>query len=290
MKISIIFLSVLLIFSFSAYFFVKEVMIAKPAVCKSCHFIKPFYNKWERSTHKMVPCLKCHEYGPLNALSGQLRYIAGTYNPRPLTNVPDSNCLQSGCHEKRLIESKVNIPKWNIVFDHKPHFTQHRRGITLHCRSCHSDIVQGEHMKVSMNVCFLCHLNIGDKKEHKKRCTVCHSDLKRNVRYKGMPFEHLKPLEKGYLCISCHISVKIEESTVVPKEKCFFCHVDKADQHKDPEFIHQQHISKKQIDCFFCHQFVEHGNIKLEKNMEKIIKGQPRDENDQNKNLSPGSC
>ena len=290
MKISIIFLSVLLIFSFSAYFFVREVMITKPAVCKSCHFIKPFYNKWERSTHNMVPCLKCHEYGPLNAFSGQLRYIVGTYNPRPLTNVPDSNCLQSGCHEKRLIESKVNIPKWNIVFDHKPHFTQHRRGINLHCRSCHSDIVQGEHMKVSMNVCFLCHLNIQDSKEHKKRCTVCHNDLKRNVRYNGMPFEHLKPLEKGYLCISCHISVKIEESTGVPKEKCFFCHVDKADQHKDPEFIHQQHISKKQIDCFFCHQFVEHGNFKLEKNMEKIIKGQPRDENDQNKNLSPGSC
>ncbi len=290
MKVSVIFLSVLLIFSLSTYFFVKEVMITRPSICKSCHFIKSFYNKWERSTHKMVPCLKCHEYGPLNALSGQMRYIVGTYNPRPLTSVPDSNCLQSGCHERRLIESKVSIPKWNIVFDHKPHFTQQRRGITLHCRSCHSDIVQGEHMKVSINVCFLCHLNIGDNKEHRKRCTVCHSDLKRNVRYRGILFEHLKPLDNGYLCISCHISVKIEESTAVPKEKCFFCHVDKAEHRKDAGFVHQQHVTKKQIDCFFCHQFVEHGNIKLERNMEKIIKGKPRGRKGKDELLSPENC
>jgi hypothetical protein len=290
MKIAAIFFGVLLIFSFSAYFIVKEVMIIKPAVCGACHFIKPFYNKWERSTHKMVPCLKCHEYGPLNALSGQLRYIVGTYNPRPLTNVPDSNCLQSGCHEKRLIESKVNIAKWNIVFDHKPHFTQHRRGINLHCRSCHSDIVQGEHMKVSINVCFLCHLNVRDNQEHKKRCTVCHSTLKRNVTYRGIAFEHLKPMEKGYLCISCHISVKIQEGAFVPKEKCFFCHVDKAEHYRDTGFVHQEHVTKKQIDCFFCHQFLEHGNVRMEKNMERIIRGKHRPEKGPNINLSPENC
>lgn len=288
MKISIIFIALLLIFSLTTYIFVKEVMVANPSVCRSCHFITPFYNKWERSTHKMVPCLKCHEYGPLNALSGQLRYIVGTYNPRPVTNVPDSNCLQGGCHEKRLIESKVNISKWNIVFDHRPHFTQHRRGMTLHCRSCHSDIVQGEHMKVSMNVCFLCHLNIRDTKEHRKRCTVCHNELKRNVRYKGFAFEHLKPLERGYLCISCHVSVKIEESAV-PKEKCFFCHVE-SEKHGDAGFIHDRHVRKKQIDCFFCHQLVEHGNVELEKNLEKIIRGRQYDEKDRRRNLSPDSC
>lgn len=265
-------------------------MVTNPGICRYCHFITPFYNKWERSTHNKVPCLKCHEYGPLNAVSGQLRFIAGTYNPRPLTNVPDSKCLQPGCHDRRLIESRVNLTKWNIVFDHKPHFILHRRGINLHCRSCHSDIVQGEHMKVSMNVCFLCHLNVQDTTEHKKRCTVCHNEPKKSVRYRGVPFNHIKPLEKGYLCISCHISVKIGDGSV-PKEKCFFCHIDRTERYKDAGFIHRQHVTKKQIDCFFCHQFVEHGNIRLEKNLEDIIKGKSKDNKESDKKTdSPDRC
>jgi hypothetical protein len=287
MKIAAIILSVVLIFSITIYFFVKEVMVSRPAVCKYCHFIAPFYNKWERSTHNMVPCLKCHEYGPLNALSAQLRFIAGTYNPRPLTNVPDSNCLQHGCHERRLVESKVIFTRWNIAFDHKPHFTQHRRGINLHCRSCHSDIVQGEHMKVSTNVCFLCHLNVQDTTEHTKRCTVCHKDPKPNFIYKGNVYSHTKPLEAGYLCISCHVSVKIGEGSV-PKERCFFCHIDRAEKIKDAEFVHQHHVTKKQIDCFFCHEFVQHGNIRLEKNLEEIIKGKLRKPEDKNSGRPEG--
>jgi len=269
MKVTVIFLSVLLVLSIITYFFAKEVMIAKPAICKVCHFITPFYNKWERSTHNMVPCLKCHEYGPLNAFSGQLRFIAGTYNPRPLTNVPDAKCLQSGCHDRRLIESKVNISRWNIVFDHRPHFTGQVRGINLHCRSCHSDIVQGEHMKVSMNVCFLCHLNMKEAVDQKGRCTVCHSELKRTVRYGGMLFNHLKAVGNGYSCERCHVSVKIGDGGV-PKEKCFFCHINRTEKYRDVSFVHRQHVTRKQIDCFFCHNFVEHGSGRLAKDIERL--------------------
>jgi hypothetical protein len=268
-KITAIVISVLLVFSLTTYFFAREVMVTQPGICKYCHFIEPFYNKWERSTHNMVPCLKCHEYGPLNALSGQLRFILGTYNPRPLTNVPDSKCLQTGCHQMRLIESKVIFTRWNIVFDHKPHFTQQPRGINLHCRSCHSDIVQGEHMKVSINVCFLCHLNPRDTAEPGKRCTVCHSELKVNVQYKGTSFKHIQPLAKGYLCSSCHTSVMIGAGRV-SKEKCFFCHIDRTERFSDLDFIHRHHVTKKQIACFFCHELVEHGDVKLE-NVEKVI-------------------
>lgn len=290
MKIAAIFLLIVIILSASGYLLIKEVMVSKPVICKYCHFITQYYNKWERSTHNMVPCLKCHEYGPLNALSGQLRFLAGTYNPRPITNVPDSNCLQPGCHDRRLIESKESFTKWNIAFDHKPHFSEHRRGINLHCRSCHSDIVQGEHMKVSMNVCFLCHLNIKDPAKHKKRCTVCHREPKRKVIYKGIAFEHIKPLEKGYLCISCHVSVKIGEG-VVSGEKCFFCHINRTEKYNDADFVHQQHVTKKQVDCFFCHEFVEHGNIKLEKNIENILKGKTRENKKQDKQPeTPDSC
>lgn len=246
-------------------------MVSYPGICKVCHFITPFYNKWERSTHKMVPCLKCHEYGPLNAISGQLRFIAGTYNPRPLTNVPDARCLQPGCHERRLMESKVNIARWNIVFDHRPHFTEHRRGVTLHCRSCHSDIVQGEHMKASMNVCFLCHLSMQETKGQRASCTLCHKEPKRTVRCNGVDFNHERQVAKGYSCSHCHLSVQIGDGSV-PKEKCFFCHINRTEKYNDVEFVHQQHVTRKQIDCFFCHQFIEHGNIRMAKGIEKIIK------------------
>src|SRR4030067_1892833 len=94
-----IFVGVLL----GSYFYVKEVMFKSPKNCNVCHFMTPFYKKWETSTHNKVDCLKCHVYTPLNAVSGQLRLWAGTYNPRPRTIVPDKSCLQSGCHDRRLI-------------------------------------------------------------------------------------------------------------------------------------------------------------------------------------------
>lgn len=269
-KIAVIFIGIVLSFSIITYFLVREVMIAKPAICKYCHFITPFYNKWSRSSHNMVPCLKCHEYGPLNALSGQLRFILGTYNPRPLTRVPDSKCLQPGCHEKRLIESKENLTRWNIVFDHKPHFTEHRRGISLHCRSCHSDIVQGEHMKVSMNVCFICHLTTGNSGPNNALCTDCHGRLKRNVWYHGRLIRHLKVVEEGALCTGCHSAVTTGGGKV-PMEKCFFCHINRTEKYGDTDFVHRQHVTRKQIDCFFCHQFVEHGNIKLSQDIDRLI-------------------
>jgi hypothetical protein len=270
MKISAILLSVLLAFLIISYFFLREVMVANPSVCKSCHFIESFYNKWERSTHHMVPCLKCHEYGPMKALAGQFRFIMGTYNPRPLTNVPDAKCLQAGCHDRRLIESTENLTKWNIVFDHKPHFSGQPGGISLHCRSCHSDIVQGEHMRVSINVCFLCHLNTQNDRGGEYECRVCHKEVKKNVRYRGRFFNHLKPLKAGATCVSCHTQVIIGTGTV-PQEKCFFCHIDRGTRYGDSSFVHRQHVTLKQIDCFFCHRFVEHGGIKLSRDIWKIV-------------------
>jgi hypothetical protein len=271
MKITAIIISVVMVFSAVTYLFVKEVMITKPSTCEYCHFMTPFYNKWARSTHNKVRCLKCHEYGPFKAFLGQLRFIAGTYNPRPLTNVPDAKCLQAGCHERRLIESKVSLSKPNIVFDHKPHFTEYRKGITLHCRSCHSDIVQGEHMKVSLNVCFLCHLSGGKFRLDDRGCLVCHNEPKKNGFYRGVFFNHLRPRGKEVPCSDCHVSVTMGDGQV-PKEKCFFCHVDRTEKYSDVVFVHQQHVARKQIDCFFCHQLIEHGNIRMSNRIEALLK------------------
>ncbi|MBI4824134.1 MAG: hypothetical protein HY805_07910 [Nitrospirae bacterium] len=247
----------------SAYFFVKKVVFPIPKNCTVCHFITPFYKKWETSTHNKVPCLKCHDYNVLNAVSGQIRFLAGTYHPRPITRVPDKNCLQSGCHERRLIEAHELFTKRGIDFDHKPHFTESRRGINLHCRSCHSDIVQGEHVRASMNPCFLCHFKGAPVGEAFPGCPSCHSAPKKDIIVKGKVFSHEKLLKMGYKCKQCHVAVTRGDG-VVPKERCFFCHVERIEMYEDVEFVHQNHVTKKQIDCLLCHPRIEHGKIEVE--------------------------
>lgn len=251
-----------------AYLAVKELVFPVPENCKACHFIAPFYKKWQTSTHNKVPCLKCHDYTVLSAVSGQMRFLAGTYNPRPITKVPDKNCLQTGCHDKRLIESKTIFTKRGIVFDHKPHFTESRRGINLHCRSCHSDIVQGEHVKASMNPCFLCHFKGAAPGEAIPGCPSCHTAPMSDIVVSGKMFSHGKALKAGYACKQCHLEVE-RGTGIVPEDRCFFCHVDRAEHYKDVELIHKKHVAEKQIDCLLCHPKIEHGKIKMKEKSTK---------------------
>jgi len=248
--------------SLGLYYYVSQVMFQNPKYCNSCHFMTPFYEKWKTSTHNMVPCLKCHEYEPVKALAGQFMFMADAHNPRPLTNVPDRNCLQSACHDKRLVESKVIFTKRNINFDHKPHFTQMRRGIKLHCRSCHSDIVQGEHVKVSMNVCYLCHFKGVPHDEAATGCPSCHSAPEKPVMVSGNAFSHEEAAQQGFPCKQCHVEISKGDG-VTPRDKCFFCHVDRTEQYADVELIHQKHVTEKQVDCLWCHTKIEHGKIKM---------------------------
>jgi len=233
-----------------------------PKSCVACHFIAPYYAKWERSTHNMVPCLKCHEYSPERALAGQFLFLAGAYNPRPLTNVPDQNCLQSGCHEKRLVTSQVNVTKRGITFDHKPHFTEMKRGINLHCRSCHSDIVQGEHLRVSMDVCNLCHFKGMKHDEALSGCPSCHKAPSQNITYRGKPFSHEKAAKDGHTCHVCHVEITKGDG-LTPKDKCYFCHVDRGEKYGDVKLLHDKHVGAKQIDCLYCHNRIQHGKIRM---------------------------
>jgi hypothetical protein len=251
---------------FGAYFFMRNVVFPSPQNCNVCHFITPFYEKWKTSTHNKVPCLKCHEYTLLKALAAQLRFLTGTYNPRPFTNVPDKSCLQSGCHDKRLIESKVIFTKWGINFDHKQHFTEMKRGIKLHCRSCHSDIVQGEHVKVSMKVCFLCHFKGVPHDQTITGCPSCHSSPKQSIVVNGKAFSHEDAKKAGYKCNHCHMEITRGDG-ITNKDQCYFCHVSRTEKYTDVKLLHEKHVTEKQIDCLWCHPRIEHGRIKVVENL-----------------------
>ncbi len=245
-----------------AYAYLLKVVFPKPANCGICHFMAPYYEKWKTSTHNKVACLKCHEYDMTTALAAQFKFLAGAPSRRPLSNVPDKNCLQSGCHDKRLIESKVTIAKRNINFDHKQHFAVMKRGIQLHCRSCHSDIVQGEHMKVSLKVCYLCHFKGVPHDQAFTGCPSCHTSPDKPVSFAGKSFSHDKALKAGFTCRQCHLAITKGEG-VTPKEKCFFCHVNRSEQYGNTQLIHAKHVTEKQIDCLWCHDIIEHGKIQM---------------------------
>lgn len=248
--------------SVTMYFTFKEYVFSSPDNCMACHFVKPYYDRWKTSSHNTVKCTKCHDYTPMKALSGQLKMLVGTYNPRPLTRVPDASCLQNGCHDKRLVASSVKYTKRGIDFDHRPHFEHSVRGIKLHCRSCHSDIVQGEHLKVQQNVCFLCHFKNSDSARDLSDCTLCHSAPKDDIPYKGQSFSHTKALAGGLLCADCHKSV-LEGTGKVDQSKCYICHVDRTERYSDFEFMHNQHVGTMQLDCQYCHETIVHGRISM---------------------------
>jgi hypothetical protein len=254
------------ILAVGAFFYASKVAFQNPKSCTACHFIVPYYKKWETSTHKMVPCLKCHEYTAERALAAQFMFLAGAYNPRPLTNVPDKNCLQAGCHDKRLVASTVTFTKRGISFDHKPHFTEMKRGIKLHCRSCHSDIVQGEHLKVSLNVCYLCHFKGVAHDQAQTGCPSCHAAPAKPIAYKGKIFSHEAALNAGYKCNKCHVEITKGDG-ITSRDKCYFCHVDRAEKYSDIKLIHDKHVTEKQIDCLYCHSKIEHGKIKMAQKM-----------------------
>ena len=135
--------------------------------CNSCHIMEPYYTSWQHSSHKDVSCIKCHFppgvgekiRGKVLGLVQLAKYVTQTQGPRPTAEIPDASCLRSGCHETRLLSGRVDYN--GIAFDHGKHLSQDEgtltRGMHLRCTSCHSQIVQGQHMTVTPSTCYLCH-------------------------------------------------------------------------------------------------------------------------------------
>src|SRR3989338_1237248 len=168
----IVFFITFIEFSTSSYF------------CRSCHIMRPYYNDWKTSKHNTVPCVDCHYppgfreevKGKFQAATQVVKWVTGTYSTKPYAEIEDASCLRKGCHSTRLLTGKV-IFKQGIIFDHTVHLTKMRRGKKLRCTSCHSQIVQGTHIAVTENSCFVCHFKgINEDKnllETQARCTLC---------------------------------------------------------------------------------------------------------------------
>jgi len=250
--------------------FVASVQLTSTSrFCSVCHYMKPFYQSWKTSSHSQVECSTCH-YAPglrsklrakMEGLVQVARYWSKLYlKSKPWAEIPDESCLRPGCHDKRLLEGQVRFQK--VVFDHKVHFTDLKRGKTLRCTTCHSQIVQGEHITVTESSCFICHFKKSDINPQANRCALCHkqTDL---VPPASPRFNHTVVFEKDFSCDKCHSQVVIGDGAV-PRENCYKCHFEGArlDQYGNTNLIHTTHITAHKIECTQCHLAIQHKIIK----------------------------
>jgi predicted CXXCH cytochrome family protein len=232
--------------------------------CVSCHIMEPYYVSWQKSTHHDVACIKCHfPPGAAEKLRGKmlglvqlLKYVTQTAGPRLAAEIPDESCLR--CHDTRLLSGRVEFA--GVPFDHGPHLSDTRRGKKLRCTSCHSQIVQGDHMTVTTSTCFLCHFKDGVLNEGLGTCTRCHQIPQETFELGGgVKFTHELAYERGVDCANCHSDL-VRGNGEVPLERCKVCHDRENDLRRidDHEFMHQTHVTDHKIDCLDCHLEIRH--------------------------------
>ena len=240
------------------------VYTSRSEFCISCHIMEPYYISWQESSHKDVSCIKCHfppgaaekVRGKLLGLVQLLKYVTATAGPRLNAEISDASCLR--CHDTRLLAGRVDFH--GIPFDHRPHLTELRRGKKLRCTSCHSQIVQGQHMTVTTSTCFLCHFKDGLFNEGLGTCTRCHQIPENQFELGGgVQFSHELAYERGVDCANCHSDL-IRGNGEVPRERCTACHnreddLKRIDEH---EFMHQTHVTDHKVDCLECHLEIQH--------------------------------
>lgn len=248
---------------------------AQPQFCNSCHIMEPYYQSWVDSKHADVACIDCHyEPGSLETLEGKFKalsqlakYVTRTQGTKPWAEVSDQSCMRSGCHSVRMLEGPVSFR--NIKFDHRHHLLESRRGRRLRCVSCHSQIVQGEHVSVTSSVCITCHFmpgHDGTIPEKSSDCLTCHGPPSEPVDVAGRAFVHAEYVERGVNCRDCHQPV-IQGDGTVRKERCHSCHaeVGHIERRGETDFLHEKHVTEHKVECFECHDEIHHGLLPLER-------------------------
>jgi nitrate/TMAO reductase-like tetraheme cytochrome c subunit len=252
----------------------------QPAFCQSCHIMEPYYQAWHKSTHKDVPCTDCHFepgvqktlYGKFQASSQAIKYITNTYGSKPHAEIRDSSCTREGCHDKRILEGKVD---WKVTterggevtihFDHTPHLTLERRGKQLRCVSCHSQIVQGRHIVVTTDTCFLCHfkgLKHGRDDQTIGTCKGCHDAPSQPITLPTGQFNHKTYTDRGVKCENCH-SDTVRGDGAVPRQVCWNCHnqTSQVEKYGETTLMHKTHVTDHKVECSGCHVQIEHSLV-----------------------------
>ncbi len=244
----------------------------QPSFCTNCHLMLPYYQSWQQSSHRDVSCVECHYepgvvetlHGKIMALNMVVKYFTGAEGTKPWAEVADTSCMRSGCHSTRLLAGQVKFQPQKdrdieIPFNHTPHLLEMRLSKKLRCTSCHSQIVQGEHLTVTSSTCFLCHFKGAAEEPKLSDCRTCHGPPERPIELGDFTFVHQGYLDRGVGCESCHPGVT-RGSGEVPKHRCASCHgvVSDLEKYVDVDLMHQKHVTERKVDCLECHTEITH--------------------------------
>lgn len=243
---------------------------AQPSFCLNCHIMEPYYESWATSSHNDVPCIKCHyapgikaeAMGKLQAANQVVKYVTGTYGAKPWAEIEDAACLRSGCHSERKLETTVSFQ--GVSFDHEEHLGELRRGKQLRCTSCHSQIVQGDHLTVTASTCYLCHFKDRPRGQPVAGCTGCHPSPPDVTAPSGFVVDHSQYVEELTSCVSCHEDVTRGEGHA-ERDRCYRCHnqPERLRRFDDLTFIHRTHIDVHNVECAQCHDPIDHRVVSL---------------------------
>lgn len=248
---------------------------SSPTFCQTCHNMKPYYESWRTSSHSEVSCIECHiapgvkgeAMGKIQALNQLVKYVTRTYGLKPWAEVEDRSCMRSGCHSERKVEGLVDFN--GVAFDHTDHLGELRREKQLRCTSCHSQIVQGEHIAVTVSTCILCHFKDRETDDPVAGCVGCHSEPTRVVSTQGFVVDHAQYVRDRISCVSCHDNVIVGSGDADPK-MCQNCHnePERFNRYDEVERMHVVHITENKVECQQCHTTIEHRVTALEATLE----------------------
>ncbi len=238
-----------------------------PEFCASCHYMEPYVQNWETSSHNDVACIKCHAEPGVGGylarkarlLGEVIRYSVGAYSTQPHARLSDDQCLS--CHEHEALERTQTYSE-DIQFSHENHYKDPSRGVQLRCNTCHAELVQGSHMAVDQSTCIDCHFMGRPTSEPLGTCQGCHGAPKDEIRIEGVTFNHSDYVKSDVDCLTCHTHVT-SGSGDVPPEKCYSCHIERFEDYGETEKVHDVHVTDEQLTCRDCHTEIQHGEFQL---------------------------
>lgn len=243
---------------------------AQPGFCDNCHIMEPYYRSWQTSSHRGVPCIQCHyapgikaeAMGKFQAANQVVKYVTGQYGIKPWAEIDDAACLRSGCHVTAKLSTEVEFK--GVRFSHADHLGELRRGKQLRCTSCHSQIVQGAHVAVTEETCFLCHFKDRRAAEPVAGCLGCHPAPPVVAVAGGGRVDHGQIVRDLVPCRSCHTEV-VEGDGAVDQSRCFNCHnePERLGRFGDATLLHRTHIAEHKIECTQCHAPIAHRVVAL---------------------------
>ncbi|MEE9161575.1 MAG: NapC/NirT family cytochrome c, partial [Candidatus Neomarinimicrobiota bacterium] len=199
---------------------------SQPGFCDTCHYMQPFYDSWEASAHADVSCTHCHFEpglagtikGKFNGLYQVTKYVSLAYKKsKPWAEISDASCMRDGCHQMQTLLGPIQFKE--VRFDHSEHLGELRRGKQLRCTSCHSQMVQGSHILVTEETCFLCHFKDRDLNAEMSACQTCHTAEIFLAAGGQLRYNHETVVETGRPCEMCHVNT-IEGNAPVPIRQC----------------------------------------------------------------------